>query len=228
MGLAVRRRLGVADAVTLVNAVLGFAAAVVAYSDPTLAARLILLAAIADALDGIIARFAGNTEVGPLLDSITDVVSFGATPALFVHGVAREAYGPLGELDPTFRIGLVLVSSSFVVFSVVRTAFYTVYVEEGEQRPGIQNTLAATILAAAYLAGVAPVAALLAGTVVLSVLMVAPVGYPKLRARDALVLGIVQAVVIVDPSLLGRVFPRVLLASAVAYLLLAPRYYWGA
>lgn len=228
MGLAVRRRLGVADAVTLVNAVLGFAAAVVAYSDPTLAARLILLAAIADALDGIVARFAGNTEVGPLLDSITDVVSFGATPALFVHGVAREAYGPLGELDPTFRIGLVLVSSSFVVFSVVRTAFYTVYVEEGEQRPGIQNTLAATILAAAYLAGVAPVAALLAGTVVLSVLMVAPVGYPKLRARDALVLGIVQAVVIVDPSLLGRVFPRVLLASAVAYLLLAPRYYWGA
>lgn len=228
MGLAVRRRLGVADAVTLVNAVLGFAAAVVAYSDPTLAARLILLAAIADALDGIVARFAGNTEVGPLLDSITDVVSFGATPALFVHGVAREAYGPLGELDPTFRIGLVLVSSSFVVFSVVRTAFYTVYVEEGEQRPGIQNTLAATILAAAYLAGVAPVAALLAGTVVLSVLMVAPVGYPKLRARDALVLGVVQAVVIVDPSLLGRVFPRVLLASAVAYLLLAPRYYWGA
>lgn len=213
---------------TLVNAVLGFAAAVVAYSDPTLAARLILLAAIADALDGIVARFAGNTEVGPLLDSITDVVSFGATPALFVHGVAREAYGPLGELDPTFRIGLVLVSSSFVVFSVVRTAFYTVYVEEGEQRPGIQNTLAATILAAAYLAGVAPVAALLAGTVVLSVLMVAPVGYPKLRARDALVLGVVQAVVIVDPSLLGRVFPRVLLASAVAYLLLAPRYYWGA
>jgi CDP-diacylglycerol--serine O-phosphatidyltransferase len=207
--------------------VLGFAAAVVAYSDPTLAARLLLLAAIADALDGIIARFAGNTEVGPLLDSITDVVSFGATPVLFVHGIAREAYGPLGDLDLTFRIGLVLVSSSFVVFSVVRTAFYTVYVDEGEQRPGIQNTLAATILAAAYLAGLAPVSVLLAGTLVLSVLMVAPVGYPKLLARDALVLGIVQAVVIVDPSLFGRLFPRVLLAAAVAYLLLAPRYYWG-
>ncbi|ACV48502.1 MULTISPECIES: protein sorting system archaetidylserine synthase [Halomicrobium] len=227
MGLAVRRRLGVADTVTLVNAVIGFAAAVVAYSDPALAARLILLAAIADALDGIVARFAGNTEVGPLLDSITDVVSFGATPALFVHGVAREAYGPLGEADTPLRIGLVVLASSFVVFSVVRTAFYTVYVDEGEQRPGIQNTLAATILAAAYLAGVAPVPVLLAGTVVLSALMIAPVGYPKLRARDALVLGLVQAGAIVDPGAFQRVFPRVLLVAAVAYLALAPRYYWG-
>jgi CDP-diacylglycerol--serine O-phosphatidyltransferase len=57
--------------------------------------------------------------------------------------------------------------------------------------------------------------------------MVAPVGYPKLLARDALVLGLVQAAAILDPTALGRVFPRVLLASAVAYLLLAPRYYWG-
>jgi len=227
MSLAVRRRLGVADAVTLVNAVIGFGAAVVAYTDPSLAARLILLAAIADALDGIVARFAGNTEVGPLLDSITDVVSFGATPALFVFGVARAEYGPIADLDALTLALVVLLSSSFVVFSILRTAFYTVYVGEDERRPGIQNTLAATILAAAYLAGIAPVSVLLAGTLVLSLLMVAPVPYPKLLARDALVLGVVQAVVIVDPTALQRLPARILLVAAVAYLVLAPRYYWG-
>jgi CDP-diacylglycerol--serine O-phosphatidyltransferase len=52
-GLQVRDRLGAADAVTL--------------------------AAIADALDGILARRIGGTRVGPLLDSVADVVSFGAT-----------------------------------------------------------------------------------------------------------------------------------------------------
>lgn len=227
MSLAVRRRLGVADAVTLVNAVIGFAAAVVAYTDPSLAARLILLAAIADAVDGIIARFAGNTEVGPLLDSITDVVSFGATPALFVFGVARAEYGPVADLGPLTLALVVLLSSSFVVFSILRTAFYTVYVGEDERRPGIQNTLAATILAAAYLAGVAPVSVLLAGTLVLSLLMVAPVPYPKLLARDALVLGVVQAVAIADPTAFQRLPARILLVAAVAYLVLAPRYYWG-
>jgi len=227
MGLAVRRRLGVADSVTLLNAIIGFGAAIVAYTDPALAARLILLAAIADALDGIIARFVGNTEVGPLLDSITDVVSFGATPALFIFGVARAEYGPIADADPVTLSLYVLLPSSFVVFSIVRTAFYTVYVGEDKRRPGIQNTLAATILATAYLAGVAPVAVLLAGTVVLSLLMVAPVPYPKLLARDALVLGIVQAVTIIDPTVLDRLAPRLLLVAAVAYLVLAPRYYWG-
>jgi len=227
MSLEVRRRLGVADAVTLLNAVIGFAAAVVAYTDPGLAARLILLAAIADALDGIVARFVGNTEVGPLLDSITDVVSFGATPALFVFAIAREQYGPLSAASPTALAVLILIPAAFVVFSVLRTAFYTVYVDEDQLRPGIQNTLAATILAAAYLAGVAPVPVLLAGSLALSVLMIAPVSYPKLRARDAVVLGLVQAAAIVDPTAIQRLFPRLLLVAAVAYLALAPRYYWS-
>lgn len=227
MGLQVRRRLGLADTVTLVNAVIGFAAAVVAVTDPGLAARLILLAAIADALDGIIARFAGNTEVGPLLDSITDVVSFGATPALFVYGVARDQWGGIGDVGPGILALTILVPAGFVVLSIVRTAFYTVYVGEDENRPGIQNTLASTILAAAYLAGLTSAPVMLAGTVLLSVLMVAPIPYPKLLARDAVVLGVVQVGVIADPAALQRTFPRVLMLAAVVYLTLAPRYYWN-
>jgi archaetidylserine synthase len=66
----------------------------------------------------------------------------------------------------------------------------------------------------------------LAATVVLSVLMVAPVPYPKLRARDALAMGVVQMGAIAAPTVLQRVFPRVLLVAALAYLTLAPRYYW--
>jgi CDP-diacylglycerol--serine O-phosphatidyltransferase len=56
--------------------------------------------------------------------------------------------------------------------------------------------------------------------------MVAPVPYPKLRARDALVIGVVQAGAILAPTLGQRVFPRVLLLAALAYMTLAPRYYW--
>ncbi|MFB6307913.1 MAG: protein sorting system archaetidylserine synthase [Haloarculaceae archaeon] len=227
MGLQVRRRLGLADSVTLLNAVIGFVAAVVAFRDPTLAARLILLAAIADAVDGIVARNAGNTEVGPLLDSITDVVSFGATPAIFVYTVARSTYGGLGAAPLWIVVLSVLGASLFVVFSIVRTTLYTVYVGEDEKRPGIQNTLAATILAAGYLAGVTSAPVLLAGTALLSLAMVAPVPYPKLLERDAVVLGVVQAGAILAPAMVSRAFPRALLVAALAYLVLAPRYYWG-
>jgi len=228
MSLRVRERLGAADAVTLVNAAIGVVAAVAAFVDPALSARLILLAAVADALDGIAARSLGSTEVGPLLDSITDVVSFGATPGLFVYAAVAPRIG--GTLTaPTPAVALALAGAvAFVAFSVLRTAFYTVYVDEtaGEHRPGIQNTLASTILVAAYLAGLTHPLAVLVLAVVVSVAMVAPIPYPKLRARDASVMGIVQAGAIVAPAAFVRVFPRALLVAALAYAILGPRYYW--
>jgi CDP-diacylglycerol--serine O-phosphatidyltransferase len=230
-GLRVRERLGVADAITLGNAVVGFAAGVVALSDPHLAARLVLLAAIADALDGIAARTFGGTEVGPLLDSVTDVVSFGATPALLVVGVAGAGWGWLAEgvaAAPLAQaVAAVGVGALFVVFSVLRTSLYSEFVGPDENRPGIQNTLGATILAAAYLAGLTWVPGLLAVTAVLSVAMVAPIPYPKLLARDAGILGVVQAAAILAPLAYDRLLPRFLLVAALGYMFLAPRFYWG-
>jgi archaetidylserine synthase len=230
-GLQVRERLGVADVVTLSNAVVGVVGAVVALSDPSLAARLILLAAILDAVDGIVARSFGSTRVGPLLDSITDVVSFGATPALFVYGAAAAEWGWLADgplaAPPAQAVAALGVASLFVIMSVLRTALYSEFVGPDENRPGIQNTLAATILVTAYLAGLALVPALLVTSVVLSLAMVAPVAYPKLLARDAGVLGVVQAGAIVAPAVASRILPRILLVAALAYMLLGPRYYWG-
>lgn len=226
MSLRVRERLGLADVMTLLNATLGvvaMAAAVV--GDPALVARLILLAAVADGLDGIIARTRGGTEVGPYLDSIADVVSFGTAPALFVFAVARDTWMPLADQPARLAVA-VAVPALFVVLSLVRTGLYTVYVGEDEDRPGIQNTLASSILAAGYLAGVTAVPVVLGATVVLSLLMVAPMPYPKLAARDALVMGIVQMGAIARPAVFQRIFPRVLLVAAMAYMVLAPWAYW--
>ncbi len=232
MSLDVRSRLGAADAMTLLNATLGVFAMVVAVTvGPAMAARLVLLAAVADGLDGIIARTRGGTAVGPYLDSMADIVSFGTAPALFVWAATEATVTgwlptDLPAPDLLGALAATLVPAVVVVFSLVRTALYTVYVGDDENRPGIQNTLAASILAAGYLAGVTTVPLLLAGAVGLSVLMVAPVPYPKLSARDALVMGVVQIGAIVAPTALHRVFPRVLFVAALAYMTLAPRYYW--
>ena len=231
MSLQVLDRLGWADAMTLLNAAVGvLALAAAVLGEALLVAQLILLAAVADGLDGVIARRFGSTEVGPYLDSMADIVSFGTTPAVFVFVAAREEFRQkawtLSE-EPELAAVAGVVAAGFVIFSLVRTALYTVYVGEDETRPGIQNTLASSILAVAYLAGLTNVPVLLGATVVLSVLMVAPVPYPKLRDRDAIVLGALQMAAILLPAVLGRVFPRTLLLFALAYLTLAPRYYWG-
>jgi len=228
MSLRVRSRLGLADVLTLANATLGVVAMAAAFTaDPGVVARLILLAAVADGLDGIVARARGGTAVGPYLDSMADIVSFGTAPAIFVFAVARDAWAPLAPIgSPGLYALAVGVPALFVVFSLVRTGLYTVYVGEDETRPGIQNTLASSILAAGYLAGVQAVPVVLAATAVLAVLMVAPVPYPKLAARDALVMGVVQVGAILQPTLLDRLLPRILLLAALAYLTLAPWFYW--
>jgi CDP-diacylglycerol--serine O-phosphatidyltransferase len=231
MSLQVVDRLGWADAMTLLNSgigVLALAAAVL--GEVRLVAQLILLAAVADGLDGVIARRFGSTEVGPYLDSMADIVSFGTTPAVFVFVAAREEFGETAwtvSEEPELAAVAGVVAAGFVIFSLVRTALYTVYVGEDETRPGIQNTLASSILAAAYLAGLTNVPVLLGATAVLSVLMIAPVPYPKLRDRDAIVLGALQTAAILRPTVLERVLPRTLLLFALAYLLLGPRFYWG-
>jgi len=228
MSLRVYERLGLADLMTLSNATLGVVAmAVAVVGRPMLVAQLILLAAVADGLDGIIARTYGGTAVGPHLDSMADIVSFGTTTGLFVFAVVRDEWGTLTEDPERFALAAG-VAAVVVVFSLVRTALYTVHVGEDENRPGIQNTLAASILAAAYLAGLTNVPALLGSAVVLSVLMVAPVPYPKLAARDALAMGVVQMGAILAPLAFARAFPRSLLVAALAYMTLAPWFYWEA
>ncbi|WP_372912843.1 protein sorting system archaetidylserine synthase [Salinigranum sp.] len=215
-------RLGLADAVTVGNAGLGFLAAVAATVDATLAARLILLAAIADAIDGVVARKVGSTAAGPYLDSLADVASFGVAPALLVAVVVREAWG-----GAPVRVGVGLaVAAGFVVMAVVRLGLYTAYDTDASETKGVQTTLAATLVAASVLAGFAAPTTLVALTFVLAALMVTTITYPDLHAQDALVMGVVQFAAIVAPGWYGRGFAFALLFLALGYLVLGPVFYW--
>ncbi|PSP84624.1 CDP-diacylglycerol--serine O-phosphatidyltransferase [Halobacteriales archaeon QS_1_68_17] len=219
-------RLGPADVVTVANATLGFLAAVVAALDPALAARAILLAAVADGLDGVLARRYGGSKVGEFVDSLADVASFCVAPAVFVFNVARAAWD-VSLTDPTqLTLVALVLPALFVAAGVTRLGLYTAYDVGERYTEGVQTTLAATVLAAAYLAGIAQPAVLLGATVVFSYLMVTTVRYPELYARDAVGMGVVQSLAIAVPAVAFRVFPRLLLVAALAYLALAPRYYW--
>jgi CDP-diacylglycerol--serine O-phosphatidyltransferase len=215
-------RLGLADAVTVSNAGLGFVAAVAATVDTGLAARLILLAAITDALDGVIARKVGSTPAGPYLDSLADVASFGVAPALLVGVMVREVWAA----DPLLiGVGLV-VTAGFVAMAVVRLGLYTAYDTEADETQGVQTTLAATVLAATVLVGFDTLVVLVPLTAVLALLMVTTITYPDLHAQDALVMGIVQFAAVVSRGWYGRGFAFALLFLALGYLVLGPAFYW--
>lgn len=219
-------RVGPADAITVANAVVGLLAAVVAPSDPHLAARLVLLAAVGDGLDGVVARQFGGTPVGPYLDSLSDVAAFGVAPAVLVVGVVRRGWGvPTDEFSTPLAVTLA-VAGLFLAMVVIRLGLFTAYDTDTDHTHGVPSTLAATVLGAAVLARIATPEAVLVGAAVLSYLMVAEINYPDLLARDALLMGVVHVLAVAAPAVLGRAFPYALLTLALAYLVLGPAFYW--
>lgn len=215
-------RFGLADLVTVTNAGVGFLAVVAATVDPAIAARVILIGAILDAIDGIVARWRGGTAVGPHLDSLADVATFGVAPALAVY-----AMGPAtGSWTAATLEGVVWIAipTVFVATGVMRLGLYTALDVGDDHTEGVQTTLAATLIAAGILVGLGPLV-ILGGTAILSVAMLAPIRYPDLRVRDAIVMGVIQALAILFPNAVDGVFPTALLAWALGYAILSPRLY---
>jgi len=217
-------RLGLADAVTVGNAMLGFLAAFVATRDAALAARIVLLAAVMDGLDGVIARKRGGTLAGPYLDSLADVASFGVAPALLIASRATEAW-PLASDPLAYGVAL-LLPALYVAMAVTRLGLYTAYDSDASETKGVPSTLAATVLSAGVLAGFVGPTLLVALSGLLAALMVTQITYPDLHPQDALVMGVVQALAILLRGRPGEVFAFALLFLALAYLFLGPRFYW--
>jgi CDP-diacylglycerol--serine O-phosphatidyltransferase len=100
-------------------------------------AYLLLLSMLFDALDGRLARLARRTtEFGGQLDSVADIVSFGAAPALlFLTLLLHRTVLPGGEAGPVgrieWRLGLV-GALVYVSCAAIRLARYNVENVRGE------------------------------------------------------------------------------------------------
>ncbi len=84
---------------------------------------LIILAAVFDGLDGRVARWAKvSSKFGVELDSLADLVSFGATPALLIYAHCLQEMGDLGRT-------IVII---FAVCGALRLARFNVGAADGK------------------------------------------------------------------------------------------------
>jgi CDP-diacylglycerol--serine O-phosphatidyltransferase len=88
------------------------------------AAWLIILAAVFDMLDGKVARYTKSySKFGVELDSLADVVSFGAAPAFLVYFAQLRHLGPIGTI----------ISVLPLVFGAIRLARFNVHLSGFEK-----------------------------------------------------------------------------------------------
>lgn len=104
----------VANTVTALNILSGFLSIVFASEGNfKMAAIMIIAAAIFDTLDGIVARLLNTaSKFGVELDSLSDVVSFGAAPSFLVYKAYAYQFGAWG----------IFFSSLILIFGALRLA----------------------------------------------------------------------------------------------------------
>lgn len=155
---------------TLGNGICGFAAMYIAGfddinvgSDPwaqalyhhrfLAAPYFVFLAMVFDALDGRLARFARHTtDFGGQLDSLADVISFGAAPAYLVLQVFKNE----GPMAPILITRLIWATAAFyMACAMLRLARFNVSNDHGEQHhfsffglptPGAAGAIVAMVL----------------------------------------------------------------------------------
>lgn len=158
--------------VTMCNLMCGFLALVcVTQGWFTEAAVLIILAAVCDSLDGRIAR-RGHvvTDMGKELDSLCDIVSFGAAPALLVY---------VQFFAPHMSLVAMLAALFFVVCGAYRLARFNIS-HHPDHFVGIPITLAGIVLALlAWLGSGLSGKVMIAALLILGVLMISTIKVPK-------------------------------------------------
>lgn len=113
--------LSVADVVSLTNAVLGFFSLImVSLGEVRIAFSLILIAIVADGLDGIVARRVKHSGVGEYVDSIADIVSAGVAPSFFIYWMYQDFFVE----KIYFHFVLVFVLMVFLLTCIIRLSSF--------------------------------------------------------------------------------------------------------
>lgn len=172
------------SAFTVGNLFLGFLAIVVALGGRYKAAGVcILVAAIVDSLDGRIARMMGTeSDFGREFDSLADVVTFGAAPAVIAYVWGLRELPRIGWLVPLF----------FLVATATRLARFNVQTARLDSRwfAGLPCPAAAAVVASFLLIAPPPdwrpwlIRGVSVGLVALALLMVSTFRYWSFKKVD--------------------------------------------
>jgi archaetidylserine synthase len=211
------RLMSVADIVTLTNAVFGFLALLMVFSNQIqLAASLILLGLIMDGLDGIVARRMGNGQIGESLEAIADMISLSVAPLALFYTTYYNAV----VLQPTLHLllGVILVFS--LICSVIRLSSFSL-LKDQHFFLGLPTSVSALFLVLNSFLKL-EIWVVLPVVLLLSLAMISSIRFPKPDLKIDLITAVFIIVTILLNSRYYNITPLLLLAALTFYIIFGP------
>lgn len=212
----------ISDGISLMNMLCGFISILLAINHNfELSVILMIIAIMFDSVDGWVARKINRNDklkFGQNIDSLSDAISFGAAPAVFLYTISSTIPHNLSILPA-------IISLLIVACGVLRLTRYNAiadYIQThdfiGFPIPGI-----AIILATFYLSGLFNIYIALILMTIVSLLMISNVTYPKFDNLIIIGISVVLIVLIILPislTLFGINIPALILLIFSLYYLL--------
>ena len=190
--------IAISDIISLLNMSSGFLSIISSINhDFELAAILMIIAIIFDSVDGWVARKTNRQDdfgFGKNIDSLSDIVSFGVAPAIFIYSCINTTPG-------MFQAIVILTSLLIVICGVLRLTRYNVIADKlktkdfiGFPIPGISFALSTF-----YLSGLFNPYLALIMSVAISFLMICNVKYKKFDNIPLIAISAVLIILLILP-----------------------------
>lgn len=219
MNTEIQEFIEISDLISLMNMTCGFLSALLSINHNFyLAAIFMIFSLLFDSADGLVARKTNRIDeygFGKNIDSLSDIVSFGIAPAIFLYAfsLANASY----LIVPT-----IIVSLFIVICGVLRLTRYNVISDKVEGFIGFPIPGIAIVMASFYISGLFNIYVALILAVIISIAMICNKSYDKFNNLYLLVLnGICLLCIILQvPLYIGsaNVFALIVLLTSLGYL----------
>lgn len=219
MNTQIQDFIALSDIISLMNMSCGFISIMISISHNFyLAAIFMILSLIFDSTDGWVARKSNRVdkyEFGKNIDSLSDIVSFGVAPAVFLYSFAL--FNATHILIPT-----AIVSLFIIICGVLRLTRYNVISNEVKGFIGFPIPGIAIIISAFYISGLFNIYIALVLAIIVSIAMICNKPYDKFNNLYLLVLNCICIICIIlqIPLYIGfvNVAALIILLTSLTYL----------
>ena len=221
MQKSIIKLLSIADFVSLTNAILGFLSIIMIFiGEVHFSFSFILLALLADGLDGAVARRTGHSDLGEYMEAMADMISLGVAPAAFVYNnyiqnVMVSEYIYIHSL-------LIIVLIVFLSFSIFRLASFHI-IKEKTYFVGLPSS-ACTIIILILTYFNVELSYILPIIVIMSLAMISNVHFPKPTLKIDVIASIFIILTIAFGKNFDGIITIILILLIMIYTIAGPIY----